>query len=79
MSSNNANRKIVSVGEQAFEQADEQAVDEDGFPVVDETPEFEATVDQKTQAKVDANYPDGKQHCRVCRPLVWALGTAGLL
>ena len=59
MSSNNSNRKVVSVDEQAFEQADEQAVDEDGFPVVDETPEFEAAVKQETQAKVDANHPDG--------------------
>ncbi|QKY16308.1 OB-fold nucleic acid binding domain-containing protein [Halorubrum sp. CBA1229] len=59
MSSNNASGKIVSVDEQAFENADEQAVDEDGFPVVDETPEFEATVEQETQAKVDANHPDG--------------------
>jgi len=59
MSSTNSSRKVVSVDEQAFEQADEQAVDEDGFPVVDETPEFEATVEEETQAKVDANHPDG--------------------
>ncbi|ELY84405.1 hypothetical protein [Natrinema gari] len=59
MSSTNSSRKVVSVDEQAFEQADEQAVDEDGFPVVDETPEFEATVKEETQAKVDANHPDG--------------------
>jgi ssDNA-binding replication factor A large subunit len=59
MSSNNASGKVVSVDEQAFEKADEQAVDEDGFPVVDETPEFEAAVEQETQAKVDANHPDG--------------------
>jgi len=59
MSSNNASGKVVSVDEQAFENAGEQAVDEDGFPVVDETPEFEATVEQETQAKVDANHPDG--------------------
>ncbi len=59
MSSNNASSKVVSVDEQAFENAGEQAVDEDGFPVVDETPEFEATVEQETQAKVDANHPDG--------------------
>ncbi|WP_226024043.1 DNA-binding protein [Halomicrobium salinisoli] len=59
MSSNNASSKVVSVDEQAFENADEQTVDEDGFPVVDETPEFEATVEQETQAKVDANQPDG--------------------
>jgi ssDNA-binding replication factor A large subunit len=59
MSSTNSSRKVVSVDEQAFEQADEQAVDEEGFPVVDETPEFEATVKEETQAKVDANHPDG--------------------
>ncbi|TKX72437.1 SOSS complex subunit B family protein [Halorubrum sp. GN11GM_10-3_MGM] len=59
MSSTNSSRKVVSVDEQAFEQADEQVVDEDGFPVVDETPEFEATVEEETQAKVDANHPDG--------------------
>ncbi len=59
MSSNSSSSKVVSVDEQAFEKAGEQAVDEDGFPVVDETPEFEATVEQETQAKVDANHPDG--------------------
>jgi ssDNA-binding replication factor A large subunit len=59
MSSNNASGKVVSVDKQAFENPDEQAVDEDGFPVVDETPTFEATVEQGTQAKVDANHPDG--------------------
>ncbi|MDL0126389.1 replication factor A [Halobacterium salinarum] len=59
MSSNNASGKVVSVDEQAFENAGEQAADEDGFPVVDETPEFEAAVEQETQAKVDANHPDG--------------------
>jgi len=59
MSSNNASGKVVSVDEQAFEKAGGQAVDEDGFPVVDERPEFEAAVEQETQAKVDANHPDG--------------------
>ncbi|MFC7209219.1 SOSS complex subunit B family protein [Natronoarchaeum sp. GCM10025321] len=59
MSSNNSSSKVVTVDEQAFENADEQAVDEDGFPVVDETPAFGATVEQETQAKVDANHPDG--------------------
>ena len=59
MSSNNASGKVVTVDEQALEQADERAVDEDGFPVVEETPEFRVTVDQETQAKVDANHPDG--------------------
>jgi ssDNA-binding replication factor A large subunit len=59
MSSKNIVSKEVSVDEQAFEKADEQAVDEDGFAVVDETPEFEVAVEQETQAKVDANHPDG--------------------
>ena len=59
MSSNNASGKVVSVAEQAFENADEQAVDADGVPVVDDTPAFEATVEQETQAKVDANHPEG--------------------
>jgi len=59
MSSTNSSRKVVTVDEQAFENAGGQAVDEDGFPVVDETPEFEAAVEQETQAKVDANHPDG--------------------
>jgi ssDNA-binding replication factor A large subunit len=59
MSSTNSSQKIVTVAEQAFEHAAEQTVDEAGFPVVDETPEFEATVEQETQAKVDANHPDG--------------------
>ncbi|RKD86214.1 DNA-binding protein [Halopiger aswanensis] len=59
MSSNNSSSKVVTVDEQAFEQAGEQAVDEGRFPVVDETPELEATVEQETQAKVDANHPDG--------------------
>jgi len=59
MSSKNVTTDVVSVDEQTFENAGEQAVDEDGFPVVDETPEFEAAVEQETQAKVDANHPDG--------------------
>ncbi|MDL0139801.1 DNA-binding protein, partial [Halobacterium salinarum] len=59
MSSNNVTTDVVSVDEQAFENAGGQAVDEDGFPVVDETPAFEAEVEQETQAKVDANHPDG--------------------
>jgi len=59
MSSNSSSSKVVTVDEQAFENAGGQAVDEDGFPVVDETPEFEAAVEQETQAKVDANHPDG--------------------
>ncbi|MFB1066255.1 DNA-binding protein [Natrinema sp. H-ect4] len=59
MSSNNSSHKVVTVDEQALKQADEQEVDEDSFPVVDETPAFEATVEQEVQAKVDANHPDG--------------------
>ncbi|KTG07668.1 DNA-binding protein [Haloprofundus marisrubri] len=59
MSSNNATSNVVSVDEQTFEKADEAVVDEDGFEVVDETPEFRATVQMEVQAKVDANHPDG--------------------
>jgi ssDNA-binding replication factor A large subunit len=59
MSSKNVTSQVVSVDEQAFEKADEAAVDEDGFEVVDETPEFQATVQMEVQAKVDANHPDG--------------------
>jgi hypothetical protein len=59
MSSNNATSNVVSVDEQAFEKQNEAAVDEDGFEVVDETPEFRATVQMEVQAKVDANHPDG--------------------
>jgi hypothetical protein len=59
MSSNNASGKVVSVDAQALEQADEAAVDEEGFEVVEETSELRATVKQETQAKVDANHPDG--------------------
>jgi len=40
MSSNSSSSKVVTVDEQAFEKAGGQTVDEDGFPVVDETPEF---------------------------------------
>jgi ssDNA-binding replication factor A large subunit len=59
MSSTNVTSDVVSVDEQAFEQAEEAEVDEDGFEVVDETSEFEATVQMEVQAKVDANHPDG--------------------
>ncbi|SDN09099.1 hypothetical protein SAMN04487949_3328 [Halogranum gelatinilyticum] len=59
MSSKNATSNVVSVDEQAFEKQSEAAVDEDGFEVVDETPEFRATVQMEVQAKVDANHPDG--------------------
>ncbi|WP_224338275.1 DNA-binding protein [Haloprofundus halobius] len=59
MSSSNATSNVVSVDEQAFEKQNEAAVDEDGFEVVDETPEFRATVQMEVQAKVDANHPDG--------------------
>ncbi|ELZ41676.1 hypothetical protein C463_12117 [Halorubrum californiense DSM 19288] len=59
MSRTNTNGKVVTVDEQAFENTGEQTIDEDGFPVVDETSAFEAAVEQETQAKVDANHPDG--------------------
>ncbi|MDS0296661.1 DNA-binding protein [Halogeometricum luteum] len=59
MSSKNVTSQVVSVDEQAFEKANEAEIDEDGFEVVDETPEFQATVQMEVQAKVDANHPDG--------------------
>ncbi|WP_135823105.1 DNA-binding protein (plasmid) [Haloarcula salina] len=60
MSSKNVSSEVVSVDEQAFEKHDEVEVDEDGFEVVDETPEFRATVDMEVQAKVDSNHPDAR-------------------
>ena len=59
MSSNNVTSNVVSVDEQAFEKTDDTVVDEDGVEVVDDTPAFQATVEMETQAKVDANHPDG--------------------
>ncbi|GGN25354.1 OB-fold nucleic acid binding domain-containing protein [Halarchaeum nitratireducens] len=58
MSSQNASQKVVSVDEQ-FGDEERETVDEDGFTVVAETPAFQATVQEETQAKVDANHPDG--------------------
>ena len=60
MSSKNVTTDVVSVDEQAFETHDEGEVDQDGFEVVDETPEFRATVDMEVQAKVDSNHPDAR-------------------
>ncbi|MDR5657804.1 DNA-binding protein [Halodesulfurarchaeum sp. HSR-GB] len=60
MSSKNVSSEVVSVDEQAFEKHDEAEVDENGFEVVDETPEFRATVDMEVQAKVDSNHPDAR-------------------
>jgi hypothetical protein len=60
MSSKNVTTDVVSVDEQAFETHDDAEVDEDGFEVVDETPEFRATVDMEVQAKVDSNHPDAR-------------------
>ncbi|MEY7849070.1 DNA-binding protein [Natrarchaeobius sp. A-rgal3] len=60
MSSKNSVSKVVSVDEQAYEQAGARAeCDSDAEFVVDETPEFRATVEMEIQAKVDANHPDG--------------------
>ena len=60
MSSKNRFGNEVSVDEQAFEKHEEVEYDEDGFEVVDETPEFRATVDMEVQAKVDSNHPDAR-------------------
>ena len=59
MSDKQLSSNEVSVDEQAFERAEDTSVDEDGFEVVDEQPEFRATVEQEKQAKVDSNHPDG--------------------
>ncbi|MFP9193855.1 DNA-binding protein [Natrialbaceae archaeon A-CW1-1] len=56
MSSKQSVSKVVSIDEQAYEQDAGRAEHED---VVDETPEFRATVEMEIQAKVDANHPDG--------------------
>ena len=60
MSTENALGQVVSVDEQGFEQGGESAVDEDGFELVDETPQFRPTIEQEMQAKVDANHPDAR-------------------
>jgi hypothetical protein len=60
MSSKNVTSDVVSVDEQGFEKHDEVEVDEDGFKIVDETPEFQATVQMEVQAKVDSNHPDAR-------------------
>ncbi|PSP81234.1 DNA-binding protein [Halobacteriales archaeon QS_4_69_225] len=59
MSDKQLSSNEVSVDEQAFERAEDTSVNEDGFEVVDEQPEFRATVEQEKQAKVDSNHPDG--------------------
>jgi hypothetical protein len=59
MASKNVFGNEVSVDEQAYEHTNEPVVDEDGFEVVDETPEFRATVQMEIQATVDANHPEG--------------------
>ena len=56
MSSKQSVSKVVSVDEQAYEQEAVRAELED---VVDETPEFRATVEMEIQAKVDANHSEG--------------------
>jgi hypothetical protein len=64
MSSNNLSGNVVSVDEQAFEQAADPASGDEAVPVVDDTPEFRASVDQEIQAKVDANHPDAASEVR---------------
>jgi len=56
MSTKKSVSKVVSIDEQAYEQEAVRAEHED---VVDETPEFRATVEMEIQAKVDSNHPDG--------------------
>ncbi|WP_049979523.1 DNA-binding protein [Halolamina rubra] len=59
MSSKKSSRKRVTVDEQAFEQANPESVAGDDSSVVDDTPQLEPAVEQETQAKVDANHPEG--------------------
>ena len=59
MSGKQISTNEVSVDAQALEATPEAGVDDDGFQVVDEAPEFRPSVEQETQAKVDANHPDG--------------------
>jgi ssDNA-binding replication factor A large subunit len=59
MSSKQLSSNEVSVDKQGFEQAEAESVEDDQFPVGEETPEFRPTVEQEIQAKVDANHPDG--------------------
>jgi hypothetical protein len=59
MSGKQLSTNEVSVDAQALEATPEADVDDDGFQVVDETPEFRLSVEQETQAKADSNHPDG--------------------
>jgi len=59
MASKQAFGNEISVDEQAYEHEREAEHDDDGFEVVDETPDLRATVQQEKQAKVDSNHPDG--------------------
>ncbi|PSP85945.1 DNA-binding protein [Halobacteriales archaeon QS_1_68_17] len=59
MSGKQISTNEVSVDAQALEATPEVGVDDDGFQVVNETPEFRPSVKQETQAKVDSNHPDG--------------------
>jgi len=59
MASKQAFGNEISVDEQALEHERAAEPDDEGFEVVDETPDFRATVEQETQAKVDSNHPDG--------------------
>jgi len=59
MASKQAFGNEISVDEQAFEHERAAERDDEGFEVVDETPDLQATVEQEKQAKVDSNHPDG--------------------
>jgi hypothetical protein len=59
MASKQAFGNEISVDEQALEHERAAERDDDGFEVVDETPDLRATVKQEKQAKVDSNHPDG--------------------
>ena len=59
MASKQAFGNEISVDEQALEHERAVERDDEGFEVVDETPDLQATVQQEKQAKVDSNHPDG--------------------
>jgi hypothetical protein len=58
MSGKQLSSNEVSVDEQGFERTEDAGVDDDGFEVVDEQPEFRPTVQQEKQTKVDSNHHD---------------------
>lgn len=58
MSGKGLSSNEVSVDEQPLKRTEGAGVDKDGFDIVDDCPEFQATVQQEKQAKVDSNHSD---------------------